>query len=110
MNALPLFEIDSSNYYHLQVCKAEKTVEPICDAIIQIGGNEQKQRPPEFTGDDFMIVSEKFFINEAESIGEVLCKTLPGGTLDQLLIYLLKQKASRFRVAHVEDVKKPMPF
>lgn len=36
----------------------------------------------------------------AEKLGEAIVKTLPGGTIDRLLIFLLEHRASVLRVAH----------
>ena len=38
----------------------------------------------------------------AERLGEVLVKTLPGGTIDRLLIFLLEHRASVLRVAYAD--------
>lgn len=35
-----------------------------------------------------------------QRLGEALVKTLPGGTIDQLLAWLLLHQASLYRVAH----------
>lgn len=36
----------------------------------------------------------------AEKIGEAIVKSLPGGTIDRLLIFLLEHRASVLRVAY----------
>ncbi len=42
--------------------------------------------------------SNRLFEMEASELAEVLCNTLPGGTLDRLIAKLLMKKASSFVV------------
>lgn len=44
--------------------------------------------------------ARKTFREDAARIVDTLYATLPGGTLDQVLLALLERKASRYRVAH----------
>ena len=41
------------------------------------------------------------FYNEAWKLGRALERSLPGGTFDRLLVYLLQRKASQFIVPHI---------
>jgi len=42
------------------------------------------------------------YYNEAWELGRALERSLPGGTFDRLLIYLLERKASHFIVPHIK--------
>jgi len=43
-------------------------------------------------------VARKIYKNQGEMIGNALYNSLPGGTIDELLIFLLEKKASFFKV------------
>ena len=43
-------------------------------------------------------VSKENFTTDAKAAADLLCSTLPGGTLDQLICELLTRRASLFRV------------
>lgn len=63
-----------------------------------IGG--LKEATDQYNGDNYVQRHQELFENEGRELGRILFETLPGGTVDQLLLYLLEQKASIFRVAH----------
>jgi len=42
--------------------------------------------------------AREFYIEQGQELADVLCQTLPGGTLDQLICELMTRKASLFRV------------
>ncbi len=86
----------------LHLYKAQRTVqsEPVNDVTIIL--NEEM---PEIIGRSGQSVSEamdqlrNIYQREANELAALLLKTLPGGTVDQLLCELLRIKASHFRVA-----------
>jgi hypothetical protein len=49
--------------------------------------------------------SYDFYQKEARRLATVLIETLPGGTLDQLIVYLLERKASLLRVPTLKPDK-----
>jgi hypothetical protein len=53
---------------------------------------------PEIKGDNWLQVTENIYKSEAELLNKTLLNSLPGGTYDQLLIEMLKTKASHFKV------------
>ena len=53
----------------------------------------------EFPPFESVSVSVENFKTDAKAIADLLCATLPGGTLDQLICELLTRKASLFRVS-----------
>ena len=72
----------------IQVCKADPlfTDRPTQGATIAITG----QLPD----------GDKPFKSDAKAIVQALVRTLPGGTLDQVLVLLLEHRASKLIVAH----------
>lgn len=42
--------------------------------------------------------AREFYIEQGKELADVLCSTLPGGTLDQLICELMTKRASLFRV------------
>jgi hypothetical protein len=71
------------------------------DILIQFSGE-----PPEYDDslgwEELRKQSDTFFQSQAALLGKILIETLPGGTLDRLICYLLRQNASYFRVPYVE--------
>lgn len=49
--------------------------------------------------------SDAWFESQAITLGEALLRTLPGGTIDRFICFLLRQKASYFVVPHVQSPK-----
>lgn len=73
------------------------------DVRIEISGE-----PPEFETlkeKDWRDQYDAFYKEQATTLGKALINTLPGGTLDRLIVFLLTQKASYFRVPYVEPHK-----
>lgn len=78
----------------------------------EVGGNapadlaiEFSGEPPKFEELSWPELKEKaneWYEKQAVALGSELIKTLPGGTLDRLICFLLRQKASYFRVPYVE--------
>ena len=75
------------------------------DVSIELSG-----APPEF-GDvtlplnDFYGHANNWYELQATQLGSTLIETLPGGTLDRLICFLLRQKASYFRVPYVKPTE-----
>lgn len=72
------------------------------DVVIEFTG-----APPEFGNvtlplSDFYKTANDYYEQQATQLGSALIETLPGGTLDRLICFLLRQKASYFRVPYVE--------
>jgi len=57
-----------------------------------------KGEPPLHKGADWIELCHEFYAREGAAIGDLLIANLPGGTLDQLLVRLLENKASLLRV------------
>jgi hypothetical protein len=53
---------------------------------------------PEIKGDNWLQVTDNIYKSEAKLLNKTLINYLPGGTYDQLLVEMLKTKASHFRV------------
>lgn len=75
------------------------------DVLIEISG-----APPEFeyvglTIHDFYRGANDWYEAQATHLGSTLIETLPGGTLDRLICFLLRQKASYFRVPYVKPTE-----
>ena len=88
----------------IKIAKAgEVAGKALADVSIELSG-----APPAFekrmdiSGDDFYKVANDYYETQATELGRVLIETLPGGTLDRLICFLLRQKASYFRVPYVE--------
>jgi len=62
--------------------------------------------PDYFTGDDWEYQCRQFHIDQANILAHALIRTLPGGTLDQLVVALLKHKASVLRVPSFNQPEK----
>ena len=75
----------------------------ILDAEIIISG--EPPRHDKLPYSENMKKSDEWFQAQAESLGELLIKTLPGGTLDRLICFLLRQKASHFIVSYRPEEK-----
>ncbi len=54
--------------------------------------------PPDLNGLDWAAAYDRFYRGEASRLAEALVRSLPGGTLDRLLVCLLDHKASLLRV------------
>lgn len=70
------------------------------DLLIEFSG-----KPPELEAlkeKDWRDKYDAFYNEQAAALGKALINTLPGGTLDRLIVFLLTQKASYFRVPYVE--------
>lgn len=61
---------------------------------------------PEIKSDSWESDYRAFYRQEAQQIVNALVKSLPGGTVDQVLCLLLERHASVFRVAHVVEETK----
>jgi hypothetical protein len=72
------------------ILKAQPTVDPIEAVKIIIGAEIPEIKNLE--------EARNFYIEQGKELADVLCSTLPGGTLDQLICELLTRKASLFRV------------
>lgn len=75
----------------------------IWDAEITISG--EPPRHDKLPYPENIQESNKWFQAQAESLGNLLIKTLPGGTLDRLICFLLRSKASHFIVSYQPDEK-----
>jgi hypothetical protein len=89
----------------IAVCKADRTVDPIRPAILQITGDLPEGPPrgaPESVWRPACLAQYRV---DAERIMQAL-ESLPGGTRDQLLILMLEKTASLFRVpfSRLEEV------
>lgn len=70
------------------------------DVRIEITGE-----PPEFHNmkeKDWHKKYDAFYNDQAATLGRALLESLPGATIDRLIVFLLTQKASYFRVPYVE--------
>ncbi len=54
---------------------------------------------PEIKGDDWLQTIHEAYKTEGKLLNETLHNSLPGGTYDQLLVEMLKTKASHFAVS-----------
>lgn len=67
-------------------------------AIIAIDGDMPNFDTYNAPLDERLQMYADFYEAQAESLADILCGTLPGGTLDRLLGILLLRKASHFKV------------
>lgn len=76
------------------------------DVSIELSG-----APPEFeklkaiSTADFYEGANNWYEAQATRLGSTLIETLPGGTPDRLICFLLRQKASYFRVPYVKPTE-----
>jgi len=77
----------------IAILKAQQIVDPIESAKIVMD-----EEIPNFPKHMDMEDCRYFYAEEGKKLADVLCSTLPGGTLDQLICELLTRKASLFRV------------
>jgi hypothetical protein len=81
----------------IAILKAQPTVDPI--EAVKIVMDEEI---PEIKN---LEEAKDFYIEQGKELAAVLCSTLPGGTLDQLICELLTRKASLFRVPMFDNKK-----
>jgi len=87
----------ASQTWYISISKAQPIVsdQEISDSIIEIN-----MPIPDFTN---LADAGKHYQKDAENLVDVLLKTLPGGTIDRILILLLEHKASLFKIPFVEE-------
>ncbi len=73
------------------------------DLTIEFSGEPPKHENLKWP--EMMPVANAWFEKQAATLGSALINTLPGGTLDRLICFMLRQKASYFRVPYVEPTK-----
>lgn len=79
----------------IKICKAD----PVGDQKIEdVAINISEKLPNFFIKDDWKHKYNMFYEKEAEELFDALINSLPGATIDRLLINLLKHKASLFKV------------
>jgi len=80
----------------IDIYKAQRTISNVAipDVTIQIGPHEIPERIRGASPQAAMEIARDMFAFDAKAIVEALQQSLPGGTIDQILIELLKAKAS----------------
>jgi hypothetical protein len=78
----------------INIYKAKPTFKNIENVIIEI--KEQIPDPDYNTGNYDQ--ADDFFTEQAKILGDALVNSLPGGTVDRLLVYLLDHKRCRYVV------------
>lgn len=62
---------------------------------------EAKEEFPDFTREEYFAgKSAELHKTDAEALGRAIIGTLPGGTIDRLLVFLLEHQVSLLRVKH----------
>ncbi|MEN6466080.1 MAG: hypothetical protein ABFD62_12930 [Syntrophaceae bacterium] len=77
----------------IAIFKAHPTIGPVESATIIMD-----EEVPTFAPPATLETVRDLYIDQGKKLADVLCSTLPGGTLDQLICELLTRKASLFRV------------
>jgi hypothetical protein len=81
---------------NFNLCKADPVGDQEIESVTII--IDEKIPKIDFKNDDWRHKYNIFYDKEAEELFQVLINSLPGATIDRLLIKLLQQRASLFRV------------
>ena len=82
------------------IAKATGYANPVPGVVIDIS-----DAIPAFDGDGWEERSREFYQEQGRAMCDAMMRTLPGGTLDELLVALLTRKASFFRVSYEVGAK-----
>jgi hypothetical protein len=82
----------------IKIYKAQSIGDKKAESVTIIIETEIPDINKDISLNGFYEKAHKLYKDQAESLGNALYNSLPGGTLDKLLIFFLEKKASLFKV------------